>query len=83
MKTTGILVSLIAGLSLVSLSYGQETEGFADQLKLKDYRPVSVFKLVLSRPSILASTSTRILTIRMWKAYVHGPKSLRKTMSRR
>ena len=45
MKTTGILVSLIAGLSLVSLSYGQETEGFADQLKLKDYRPVSVFKL--------------------------------------
>ena len=50
MKTTGILVSLIAGLSLVSLSYGQETEGFADQLKLKDYRPVSVFKLEENHP---------------------------------
>ena len=50
MKIKGISVALIMVSALVSCSQGQEAGGFADELKLKDYQPVSVFKLPEHHP---------------------------------
>lgn len=43
-------ICTIAAMGLVSSSFGQETGSLADELKLKDYRPVSVFKLPEHHP---------------------------------
>ena len=50
MKKTKIFFALSAILGLASCSSGQESENLADVLKLKDYDPVSIFKLPEHHP---------------------------------
>ena len=45
MRTTRIIISLIASLAFAFFSYGQESKSIAGQINLRNFKPVSVFKL--------------------------------------